>query len=169
MITKNDLAQWLKSKKPVAKKRGCTVFVTPKYFVNNRRLLVHPSFTSRITQAYQKELAPGDVAGINGFYVDKVMSHESIIAQCEIGGIGNLCKHTVVPSQIAAMINLQCKGAHGRLTTDGVNSFYVIGKDGEIFVVYVSWLPKKKGKWGVFVAEFIQEAVLFAGDRVFLA
>lgn len=168
LITNNDLAQWLKSKKRAVKTKECAVFITAKYFINNRRLWVHPSFTSRITQAYQKELASRDVADIKGFYVDKTMSHESVIARCEIGGLGNLCKHSVVPSQIAAMINLQCKGAQGRLTTEGVNLFHVIGKDGEIFVVYVSWLPQKKKKWGVFAAEFIQEAVLSAGDRVFL-
>ncbi len=146
---------------------SATAFVTASYFVTKPGLWVHSDFTSRITAAYPEALVPRGLDGVESFDLSTASYDREILTRPEMGGEENVRKHAFTPDQVADLINLQPEGAEGKLLTNGyANLFYVVGKDGVLFVVRVHWSAGGR-RWGVDAWGLDGRGHWGAGYRVF--
>lgn len=139
----SQLAQF--NKTVVAVAVGAT-FVTSAYWVTDpsRKLWVSPEYTQRITAAYPDSIPHRDLKGVTNF-PSKSSDSKNI---AEMGGEAEVRKRASTPDQIAELRDKQMNGEDGDLLTNGHwNLFYVIGKDGVLFVVSLYWYSGAR-EWG---------------------
>ncbi len=120
------------------RKVKATDFVTSDYWQTDpsRKLWVSSEFTERVVSAYPDSIYYRGLESVTHFQSES--SDNKNIAK--MGGMEEVRKHAFTPDQIADLHDKQMNGEGGQLLTNGYwNLFYVIGKDGVLFVVSLNW------------------------------
>ncbi len=113
-------------------------FATSTYWKTDpeQKLCLSDEFAERIVRAYSNPIPHRELEGVTHFQSES--SDNKNIAK--MGGVEEVRKHAFTPDQIADLRDKQMNGEEGQLLTNGyLNLFYVIGKDGVLFVVSLRW------------------------------
>jgi hypothetical protein len=140
-------------------------FLTSTYWTTDpsRKLWVSLEFTQRITPAYPDPIPHRGLEGVTHFQ-SKSSDAKNI---AEMGGEAEVRKHAFTPDQLADLRDKQVNGKDGDLLTNGCwNLFYVIGKDGVLFVVGLYWF-REVGRWDASAWHFGDDVNCFSDNRVF--
>jgi hypothetical protein len=146
--------------------RGQEIFFVPENFITRPGLWVSDEFRGRI--AIPLNSVPRRSA--SGLKPAKVLPRnmsDSEICTELLGGMEKAKANAVCPSQIWELIQAQPGGIPGKILNDGkANIFYVLGKDGALFTVFVRW-DAVYSEWRVRCYHFDENGNWNQGNQVF--
>jgi hypothetical protein len=161
----NAWGQLAQFNKTVVASAVAASFITSDYFTTRpeNKIWMSEEFTQRITYAYPDPIPHRGLEGITHFQ-SKPTDAKNIT---EMGGEADVRRYAFTPDQIAELRDKQLNGEEGQLLTNGYwNLFYVIGKDGLLFVVGVGWDSGVRS-WRVDAWRLDEDDYWVSDDRVF--
>ncbi len=137
-----------------------------KFFQTSLTLWIDFDFTKWILSAYEDEVLQNKSKLVKSFDLTQNMSDSQTTDHAKTLGFDPR-NNPVTLDQIKTKIEAQPNGTEGEMLTNGsANLFYVFGKDGVLFTVFVCWYSGRS-RWYVFAYRFDQHGKWDAGNRVF--
>lgn len=131
------------------------MFNFSKYFINRDGLYIWADFARWILLAYQQPIPRRGIKDVDHVHLKRNMYDHEIVAEY-LGGEEEARKHALTLDQVADLIDAQWGGKSGVLLNNGhANLLFMLGKDGVLFPVDVSWSSDgSSSSWGVRARQF---------------